>query len=184
MPAKQPSGAVRPQPRTTSSLVLNVAALFQESIGAAREYEIADAPFRIDGCGTSLGGRLRLLRTDRTILASASLAAVVPDICAACLEPISLDLALEFEEEFWPPLNGDGDGIPPEREGFPIIDSEIDLAEPVRQYALMARPMSPRCGDACPGAAGPVEAEPPVDGRWAPLLALRSETGGSAAAPR
>lgn len=184
MPAEQPAGAGRPQPRTVSSLVLNVAALVQESIGAVREYEIADAPVRIDGSDTALGGRLRLLRTDRTILASASLAAAVPDVCAACLEPITLDLALEFEEEFWPPPDGSGDGIPPEREGFPITDSEIDLAEPVRQYALMARPMSPRCGGACPGTAGLAEAEPPVDDRWAPLLSLQAETGGSAAAPR
>lgn len=187
MPAEQTPGGGRPQPRPISSLVLNVAALFQESIGAVREYEIADAPFEIDGSATSLRGRLRLLRTDRTILASASLAAPVPDVCAACLEPISLDLALEFDEEFWPsrdPFDGSGIEIPPEREGFPIIDSEIDLAEPVRQYALMARPMSPRCGGACPGAAGLAEAEPPMDDRWAPLLPLRAETGGSAAAPR
>ena len=183
MSAEAPAG----RPRPISSLVVNVAALLQEAIGAVREYAVADAPFHLDGEAVPLGGWLRLLRTDRTILASASLATAVPDICGACLEPITVDLALEFEEEFWPPhdpLDGSEIDVPPEREGFPIIDSEIDLAEPVRQYAVMARPMGPRCGSACPGAPGQAEAEPPADDRWAPLLSLRTEIGGSAATPR
>ena len=173
-------------PRTLSTLVVNVAALAREEIGSIRDYRVESAWFRCDGAEGELDGSLRLLRTDQTILASAELSTGLPDACGACLEPITVGLRIEFEEEFWPshdPIGGGAIEIPPEREGFPIIDSEIDLAEPVRQYAVMARPMSPRCGEGCPGAALPPPGEPEIDPRWAPLAALQLNAGGPAAGP-
>ncbi len=173
-------------PRALSTLVVNVAALAREEIGSTREYRVESARFQCDGARGELDGSLRLLRTDRTILAAAAFSTELPDECGACLEPIAVRLRIEFEEEFWPshdPIGGDAIEIPPEREGFPIIDSEIDLAEPVRQYAVMARPMSPRCGAGCPGAGLPPPGEPEIDPRWAPLAALQLDAGEPAAGP-
>lgn len=175
MPQSPPPATGPPGGRALSALVVNVAALMQEAIGATREYRVDAAPFSIDGGDMPIGGRLRLLRTDRTILATARFSATAEDVCGGCLEPIRVPLRLEFDEEFWPgrdPAGGRAAEIPPEREGFPIVDSEIDLSEAVRQYAVMARPISPRCGEGCPGAdAG--GAEPEMDGRWAALAAVR-----------
>ena len=175
MPPTPPSPAGPPGDRALAAPVVNVAALMQESIGSTREYRVDAVPFSIDGGELPLDGRLRLLRTDRTILATARFTATAEDVCGGCLEPIRVPLRLEFDEEYWPgrdPADGRAVEIPPEREGFPIVDSEIDLSEAVRQYAVMARPISPRCGDSCPGveAGG---AEPEMDGRWAALAAVR-----------
>lgn len=175
-PLPQPP-AMQPGDRAIAALAVNVAALMQEPIGAIREYRVEAAPFSLDGSETPFDGRLRLLRTDRTIMATARLAATAEDVCGGCLEPIRVPLRVEFDEEYWPghdPADGRAIEIPPEREGFPIVDSEIDLTEAVRQYAVMARPMSPRCGDRCPGV-GAAGSEPGIDGRWAALAAVRGE---------
>ncbi len=162
--------------RRTSSLQINVSTLLQESIGAAREFELEDAEFAYEGPRT-VAGSLQLLRTDQSLLARGRLRTCVDEICGGCLAPLRLELALEFDEEFWPPndaLTGRPLEPPPERDGFAVLDGQIDLNEVVRQYVEMARPISPRCAADCPGV-GPAQAggEPELDDRWAALAALR-----------
>lgn len=166
-------------PRPLNSLLINVAALLQEPIGAVRRYTLADAHFIYEGVRRPIHGDLRLLRTDQSLLATARLRTQADDVCGACLSPVALALDIEFDEEFWPPhdaLAGRSRAPQPEPDGFDVIDSQIDLSEAVRQYAEMARPMSPRCGPNCPGAAalGPLRT-PEIDERWAALAPLREQ---------
>ena len=116
--------------RRTSSLQINVSTLLQESIGAAREFELEDAEFAYEGPRT-VAGSLQLLRTDQSLLARGRLRTCVDEICGGCLAPLRLELALEFDEEFWPA----GEALDrtaarigsPERDGFAVIDGQIDL---------------------------------------------------------
>lgn len=165
----------------SNSLLVNVAALLQEPIGSLRNVDVDGAICAPLGSNATLSGDLRLLRTDQSILATAQLSTVVIEICGGCLDPMEASVEIAFDEEFWPaadPVSGLRLEPPPEREGFAVVDAQIDLTEAVRQYVEMARPMSPRCGSSCPGladAAPDREREP--DARWAALAALRKELG-------
>ena len=160
--------------RRTTSLLINVSTLLQEPIGALRQFEVEHA--RAAGLDAEVHGALRLLRTDQSVLATASLTTSVRDVCGRCLDEIELDLEVTFDEEFWPSFDsvtGVSVEPPPERAGFSLIDGQIDLSEAVRQYVEMGRPMSPRCGPSCPGLTTSASTEPPIDSRWSALAALR-----------
>ncbi len=162
--------------RRTTSLLINVATLLQEPIGALRRYEVTAA--RGVGLEAEVSGSLRLLRTDQSVLATASLSTSVSDLCGGCLQELTVPLELDFDEEFWPasdPMQGVAIEPPPERAGFAVIDGQIDLSEAMRQYVEMRRPMSPRCGPDCPGLDSQAPSEAPLDDRWSALAALKLE---------
>ena len=172
-------GTANPAVRRSVSLLINVSTLLQEPIGALRRYDIEGA--RGAGLAGAVSGSLRLLRTDQSVLATASLSTAVSEICGSCLEEIELSLHMTFDEEFWPAMDiGSGIRIepPPERVGFAVIDGQIDLSEAVRQYVEMERPMSPRCGADCPGLDASSLVAPLVDARWSALSALQIDSEG------
>ena len=166
--------------RRSASLLFNVSTLLQESIGAVRQVQLEQATGSDPHIVVT--GSLRLLRTDHSILATASLTTAVTEICGGCLNETPIELSLSFDEEYWPtqteiasvrqPSAADLSD-PMEREGFAAIDGQIDLSEAVRQYVEMARPMSPRCGPDCPGLATETPSERNSDDRWAPLASLK-----------
>ena len=169
-------GSASPALRRTTSLLINVSTLLQEPIGALRQFEVKSA--HAAGLSAAVQGGLRLLRTDQSVLATASLTTAMTDVCGGCLEEIEVVLEVSFDEEFWPSFDSITGGSlepPPERAGFSVIDGQIDLSEAVRQYVEMGRPMSPRCGASCPGLTTNESTEPPVDSRWAALSALNIE---------
>lgn len=170
------SGIAGPAVRRTTSLLINVSTLLQEPIGSLRRYEVVDA--RGAGPESGISGSLRLLRTDQSVLATASLATTTRDLCGGCLQELELPIELSFDEEFWPAWDAALGGAiepPPERAGFDVIDGQIDLSEAVRQYLEMGRPMSPRCGEDCPGLTEQKPEEAPVDDRWSALATLKLE---------
>ena len=165
--------------RTIASLLINVSTLLQESIGSLRRFEIDSA--RGAGLPSPVSGTLRLLRTDQSLLATAELTTTVADLCGSCLNDLELEIEIGFDEEFWPPadaVTGMALEQPPERDGFAVIDGQIDLSEAVRQYVEMNRPMSPRCAEDCPGMEIAEQREAPADPRWAALASLRLTTEG------
>ena len=160
-------------------LVFNVSTLLMEPLGSTREYPVTEAAFRFDEGRSPVSGRVLLTRTDGSILAEAELSLEVEEICGRCLESFRQALTVELVEEFWPeydPLSQESVEIPEGREGFPVIDSLLDLQEALRQYVEIARPMQPICR---PGCGGPSDApgmdEPLVDHRWDALEELRRE---------
>lgn len=162
--------------RHTTSLLFNVSTLLQEPIGSVRRYEVVNA--RGNGLSSEVSGALRLLRTDHSILVTAELSTAVADLCGSCLREMTLPLEVSFDEEFWPPAEAASDDyLQPAQEqiGFSVIDGQIDLSEAVRQYVEMGRPMSPRCGQDCPGLETEPTSEAPVDDRWSALAALKQE---------
>jgi len=139
-------------------LLWNVAGLLAEDPGADRDYAV-------DGVRIGLGddlrlalpieGRVRLVRTNRGILAGADLHAGLALECSRCLRDIALPVDARFQEEYLPSLDlATGRPIPSDDE--PDIarlsdHHELDLETPVREALQLAEPIAPLCRPDCPG---------------------------------
>ena len=136
-------------------LEINVAQMLKGSIGTEKVVPVS-GKVDITGYGEStVEGKVKLTRTNRSILVKGSLETRVQAGCARCLEPFECPLTLNIEEEYFP-MTDVNSGVPlpePEEPGYFVIDEHLilDLSEAVRQYALMAVPMKPLCRPDCPG---------------------------------
>ena len=166
---------------------INVSQLLREPVGAMRDCQIDGfADIGSQGNGCRVQGEARLLRTQRSILASCRVSTEVELTCSRCLRPFHLPLTVKFEEEFLPTIDvisGAPLPSPEEPDAFTIDKHHIlDLTEAVRQYALLATPMKPLCRQDCAGLCPtcgqnlnqgqcdcPVET---MDPRWAELKQL------------
>jgi uncharacterized protein len=173
---------------------IHVAQLLKAEIGAKREYEV-DGTVDIygDGNDSSVSGRVDLMRTNRGILVKGRLQTEAGVTCSRCLTTYRCPLDIDIEEEYFPTVDvvsGIPVALPDEAGGFAIDDHHlIDLAEAVRQYALVGLPMKPLCRDNCAGLCpgcghnlneGPCQCPPePADPRWAALLDLANKQKGT-----
>lgn len=139
-------------------LVWNVAGLLAENPGAERDYDV-------DGVRIDLGedlrlaepveGRVRLIRTNRGILAAADLYAALALECSRCLRDIADGVEARFQEEYLPSLDmATGRPLPADDE--PEIarlsdHHELDLETPVREALQLGEPIAPLCRPDCPG---------------------------------
>ncbi len=169
---------------------INVSQQLKESIGSVRNYEVNEA-MDIAGGNSSVQGEVSLMRTDRGILAKGTLHTEVEATCSRCLNLFDYPLTLNIEEEYIPSVdivNGVSLLSPEESGSFTIDENHIlDLADAIRQYALLAIPMKPLCREDCAGLCSgcgqnlnqrpcgcPSQA---VDSRWADLANLASTDG-------
>jgi len=133
---------------------INVSQQLKESIGSVRNYEV-DGVVDINGGGSLVQGKVKLVRTDRSILVKAALQTGVEVTCSRCLTLFSCPITLNIEEEYFPTtdvVSGVSLPIPDEAGGFTIDEHHIlDLTEAIRQYALMVIPMKPLCREDCAG---------------------------------
>ncbi len=135
---------------------INVSQLLQEPIGSTRDYQISEvADVAGDGKGCLVQGKVRLLRTQRSILAKCALSTEVEFTCSRCLSLFRYPLTLNLEEEYLPTVDvvsGAPLPLPEEFSGFTIDEHHIiDLTEALRQYTLLAIPMKPLCHKDCAG---------------------------------
>lgn len=139
---------------TTTALQINVAQLLKEPVGSERSYHVAGR-VDMDINGTvPVEGNAGMTRTNRSILVKGRFNLKVGVSCARCLENFCLPLELEFEEEYFPMLDAGGAPMPEPEEpsSFTIDEYQVlDLAEAIRQYAVMAIPMKPLCRKDCAG---------------------------------
>jgi uncharacterized protein len=133
---------------------INVSQLLKESIGAKRNYQVAEI---VDSAGSTgiIEGGVRLLRTDRGILARCMLNTEVEVTCSRCLSLFRCPVALNIEEEYFPTtdvVSGVRLSLPEEPGSFTIDENHIlDLSEAIRQYTLLVIPMKPLCREDCAG---------------------------------
>ena len=147
--------SVRPN---AGPLVWNVAGLLGEAPGAERSYPIdrVELPLAEDlRLAQPISGEIRLIRTNRGILAGAELHAALAMDCSRCLRDISVPVAVSFQEEFLPSLDL-ATGQPLDRSGEPEVarltdHHELDLETPVREAISLAEPIAPLCRPDCPG---------------------------------
>jgi len=168
---------------------INVSQLLKESIGAIRNYHVTEV---VDSIGM-VEGEVRLLRTDRGILARGTLKTKVEVTCSRCLNLFRCPIALNIEEEYFPTtdiVSGAPLSLPEEPGSFTIDEHHIlDLTEAIRQYALLAIPMKPLCREDCAGLCphcghnlnlGPCHCpSQATDPRWFQLTKLVNERKGT-----
>jgi uncharacterized protein len=139
-------------------LAWNVAGLLAEAPGADRDYEVAGVEIDL-GEGLRLAepieGRVRLIRTNRGILAAADLYAALALECSRCLREIAHGVEVRFQEEYLPSLDiATGRPLPTDEEPDVARLSdhhELDLETPVREAIQLAEPIAPLCRPECPG---------------------------------
>jgi len=133
---------------------INVSQQLKSSIGSIRNYEVSEV-VSIAGGDSTVEGKVSLVRTDRGILAKATLHTEVEVTCSRCLSLFDCPLTLNIEEEYFPSIDvvsGTSLSLPEEPGCFTIDERHVlDLTEAIRQYALLAIPMKPLCGEDCAG---------------------------------
>lgn len=137
----------------------HVAALLLDPVGSIRESVLDEPMPPLDADVVAVApvrGQVRLLRSGRGILASATLATRVRLACSRCLRDSEEEIAFSFDEEFRPTVDlatGLPLPTPDASEECSLIDEHhiIDLTDVVRQNALLALPMKPLCQESCPG---------------------------------
>lgn len=93
--------------------------------------------------GEKLHVELRLESVHEGILASAELETVAVGECGRCLEPLTEDLQVEFQELFAYSLD--------EAFDYEVHDDHVDLEPLVRDAVVLALPFQPVCRPDCAG---------------------------------
>jgi len=152
--------------------------------------------------GADLELQLRLESVMEGVLVSGTARAPMTGECVRCLDPIAVEIEVEFTELYAYPgsttseVADDGDEV-----SLQVVDELIDLEPAVRDAVVLALPSAPLCRDDCPGlcaqcgvrlADDPGHEHRITDPRWAALAGLlpenqaendTSESGSNGAGP-
>ena len=139
-------------------LVWNVVGLLSDDPGAERTHEIGDVTIDLGedlDLAEPIAGRLRLLRTNRGVLAVADLRTALQLECSRCLREVIFPLQIRLQEEFLPALDL-STGRPLQTDDEPDVarltdHHELYLETPVREAIQLAEPFAPLCRWDCPG---------------------------------
>ena len=169
----------------------NVAQLMKEHTGAARHFPVdqeirnlSDPDVRIEA---PLTGDITLMKDTDGILVTGHLATQVAVPCARCLEPVSVPVEFDVEEQYYPTIDvetGRRMRTPDDADPDTLIDGHhiLDISELVRQSIMLAVPISPVHPDGCEaldGAEGETDEAADIDPRWSGLSSLRDQTDGA-----
>ncbi len=167
----------------------NVAQLLRQPMGTVRRYELNEDMSGLDPDlqpTEALRGSLRLIRTKNGMLVQLDAQTRLRVICSHCLEPTVVPVSLHVQEEFLQTVDVVS-GLPLAAAGDDpalLIDDhhELHLKDWIRQYLLLALPMSPLCRADCKGLCprcgknlnqGPCACPPEApDERWSALKVL------------
>jgi uncharacterized protein len=100
-------------------------------------------------------GRVRLMRTGRSIIAKADLDTALEAHCSRCLTEMSAPVHVTLEEEALPSIDfttGRPIDTSDEPEALRLDEHhELDLVGPVRDAISLAEPIAPLCREDCAG---------------------------------
>ena len=143
---------------TDAPLAWNVAGLLGDDIGTDRVFEVDAASVALSedlAFAQPIGGRVRLVRTNRGILATVDLHTAIALECSRCLRAIVHPVEIRLQEEYLPALDlttGRPLPIGDEPDVERLTDHhELDLEPVVRDAILLAEPIAPLCAPDCPG---------------------------------
>jgi uncharacterized protein len=137
----------------------NVSGLLSEDPGATRDYEVAGVTIDLGEDlrqADPIEGHVRLSRTNRGLLVSASFVTSLQAECSRCLREIEVPIEISIQEEALPLVDFHS-GLPVaveegEDEPLRLTDHhELDLETPVREAIQLAEPIAPLCREDCPG---------------------------------
>lgn len=138
-------------------MVINVARLLMEPSGSVREFHLDESiGLAGDVEAQKIVGRVKLLRTNKSIWISADLISTVGSECGRCLTGFRQPIRMSFEEEALPVLNPvTGVRVHPFEFGseYLYIDERhnLDMRDTLQEYASMVVPMNPLCKPDCVG---------------------------------
>jgi uncharacterized protein len=149
---------VTPNRPIVGPLAWNVAGLLADDPGVDRVYEVSNVRIELDEdlrLAAPIEGLVRLLRTNRGILAHADLRTALDLECSRCLREIVYPVDVRLQEEYLPSLDlATGRPVPTDDEPDVARLSdhhELDLETPVREAIQLAEPIAPLCSPDCPG---------------------------------
>lgn len=135
----------------------SVSQLLQEPVGSTRRHELDDAELAVDRdvAMRPVQGTVRMTRTPHGVLTQVLAKGDVAFECTRCLTSFEQQLVLDFEEEYFQTVDvntGMRLPAPEEADAFRIDEAHrLDLAEAMREYALLELPAAPRCREDCKG---------------------------------
>lgn len=139
-------------------LAWNVARLITEGPGAERDYDVDAVHIDLGEdlrLAEPIEGRVRLIRTNRGILAATDVYGALALECSRCLRDVTHGVEVRLQEEYLPSLDlATGKPLPTddEPEVARLSDHhELDLETPVREALQLAEPIAPLCRPDCPG---------------------------------
>jgi|TARA_B110000263_G_C15273514_1_gene494691 uncharacterized protein len=168
----------------------NLSQLLKESVGARRVYSVSDSFEPIPETGTKkVEGDLNVTRIHKGVWVSGKLEINIAIECGRCTELSDKKLAFDFNEEYLQTVeieNSISLGIQDKldiKDGKFTLDSNhtLDLAEAIRQYAIINIPINPLCYESCSGLCSvcgvnlnidQCECSNHGDVRWSPLKKL------------
>jgi uncharacterized protein len=127
---------------------------------------------------------LRLEAVMEGVLVTGSASAELTGECVRCLEPITDEIEVDFQELY---VYDDDQDVPAEEDSeVSALEGDlVDLEPLLRDAVVLALPFQPVCEDDCPGLCPECGArladdadhshEAPIDPRWAGLAALTEE---------
>ncbi|WP_418959354.1 YceD family protein [Streptomyces tritici] len=162
------------------------------TVEAPRELGIADVIGVPEGTPVEL--ELRLESVMEGVLVTGTARASAEGECVRCLEPVGMDLDVDFQEMFSYPDSDDrgrskaaADDEAEDDEGMiPLEDGMFDLEPVLRDAVVLALPMQPVCREDCEGLCSecginlndnPDHHHDAVDIRWAALQGLAGSLG-------
>lgn len=138
--------------------VVNVAQLMKDDVGAARKYDLTLDWFALDEdlMAKDVQASVRMMRISSGILVSGHVTGTAIVECHRCLEMFDQPFANDFDQEYRPTIDVRSgllvDQPQPDEELGTIDDAhELDLAEPMRQVAILDLPIKLICRENCPG---------------------------------
>jgi|GEM_PF-3308123 len=135
-------------------LSVNVGTLLQQVAGTNKIISINDE-VASDEEIFWVKGEVRLTKTNRCVVAEGDLVATGVLRCSRCLQDFSATFPVKFTEEYFTKGHlmaiaheaNDNDDL----EDWFLIDGRniLDFTEALRQYCIMAEPISPKCQPNC-----------------------------------
>jgi uncharacterized protein len=152
------TGAYDAPMRLKNDTVINVAQLLKENVGAVRKYAISLDWFALDRdlMARDVTAEFRLTRISNGLLAAGAVRGTAIVECVRCLEMYDQPFETTFDQEYRPTIDvRSGVAVPQvdvdDELGRIDENHELDIAEPLRQVAIVALPMQPICREDCPG---------------------------------
>ena len=157
-PRNRAADAAAADAAAADALTFNLAGLLAEPPGVSRTFDVGGVSLD-PGEGLRLAmdveGRVRISRTNRGVLADATLTTALETECSRCLRPIEVPLELRIDEEVLPSIDLQS-GLPLDASAEPEVarltdHHELELLPLVREAVFLAEPIAAVCRPDCPG---------------------------------
>ena len=175
-------------------MIINVAPLLKDDVGARADYHLADDPLRPGGAiaglqdigATAVDADIVATHTNPGAYLEGRANARLEVTCSRCLRTFEAPVHADFAEQYYATIgvvSGEPlDQAPPDAKTIGS-DFRIDLVPLLREELILAMPLaplhSPECRGLCEVCGRDLNLEPhthdePADVRWAKLEALRN----------